>query len=71
MASGKGANGGPAKQMLMFSVQFKINGKAVSGAKENVQVYVDSPSSQALRVNVMGGPNGLYHFGFTPDEPGV
>jgi len=64
--SGKGANGGPAKALLMFTCTIKKDGKALTDSKkEDLAVYIDC-KSKPDKITVMGGPNGSWHVGFTP-----
>jgi len=68
--SGNGAKGGPNKKLIIFTVTFTVDGKKVTGSKEDLIVYVDGPTTPTPRVNVMGGTGGAYHIGFTPSEAG-
>jgi len=69
--SGKGANGGPPKNLLMFTFTLKLNGKSLTDSKkEDLVVYIDA-KSKPDRVNIMGGQNGSWHIGFTPPDKGT
>lgn len=68
--TGKGAKGGVAKQMLIFTCNITVSGKKpTAGIKTDLEVLIEGPSGD-VRVNVMGGPQGAFHIGFTPTEPG-
>nr|ABD16178.1 110 kDa actin binding protein interacting with anti-filamin antibody [Amoeba proteus] len=68
--TGKGAKGGPAKSMLIFTCNITVSGKKPSaGIKTDLEVLIECPTGD-LRVNVMGGPGGAFHVGFNPPEPG-
>eukprot|EP01126_Amoeba_proteus_P005487 TRINITY_DN1184_c0_g1_i2.p1 TRINITY_DN1184_c0_g1~~TRINITY_DN1184_c0_g1_i2.p1 ORF type:complete len:768 (+),score=275.04 TRINITY_DN1184_c0_g1_i2:659-2962(+) len=69
--TGKGAKGGPAKSMLIFTCNVMVSGKKPSaGIKTDLEVLIESPAGPDLRVNVMGGTGGAFHVGFNPPEPG-
>jgi len=68
--SGKGANGGPAKSLLMFTFTLKKDGKAITDSKkEDLTVHIEG-KIKPPSVNVMGGPGGIWHIGFTPQDKG-
>jgi len=68
--TGKGAKGGPAKAMLIFTVNITVAGKKPSNCvKTDLEALIEGPSGD-VRVNVMGGTGGSFHVGFTPTEAG-
>lgn len=68
--SGRGATGGPAGTMLIFTVQLELDGKPLPGPKkEDLTVRMESPGDEP-RTNIMGGTGGSYHVGFKPTDPG-
>jgi hypothetical protein len=68
--TGKGAKGGPAKAMLIFTFNVTVGGKKpTAGLKTDLEVLIEGPSGD-IRVNVMGGTGGAFHVGFTPTDPG-
>jgi hypothetical protein len=66
---GRGKEGGVEGRMLIFSVNFKVDGKMVMNpAKDDIGVHVECPGSTP-RFNIMIS-NGAYHVGFTPSAGG-
>jgi len=69
--SGKGANGGPVKTLLMFTVVIKKDGKGLTDTKkEDLTVFIDC-RTKPDKINIMGGTNGSWIVGFTPLDKGT
>jgi len=66
---GRGKEGGPEGRMLIFAVNFKVDGKLVlNPVKDDIGVHCECPGS-APRFTVMIS-NGAYQVGFTPAAGG-
>jgi len=62
---GRGKDGGTESRMIIFSVNFKVDGKPISNPlKEDIGVHVEGPGTQT-RCTIMI-TNGAHHIGFTP-----
>jgi hypothetical protein len=66
---GRGKDGGTEGRMLIFSVNFKVDGKLVMNpVKDDIGVYCECPGGTP-RFNIMIS-QGAYHIGFTPSAGG-
>jgi hypothetical protein len=62
---GRGKDGGPEGRMLIFSVNFKLDGQPITNPlKEDIGVHIECPGTPP-RCTVMI-TNGAHHIGFTP-----
>jgi len=66
---GRGKEGGSEGRMLIFSVNFKVDGKLVMNpVKDDIGVHCECPGGTP-RFNIMIS-QGAYHIGFTPSAGG-
>ena len=57
--------------MIIFTVNIKVNGADPSNSqKEDLQVFLEGPDADKVRILVMGGSKGAFHIGLTPEKEG-